>query len=68
MIRRLRLKFVALSMALVTIVLAAVFLSVFFAMRGNVQRLSRQLLQQVAEDSSYNGSGRTDLRHLLQSG
>ena len=56
MIRRLRLKFVALSMALVTVVLAAVFLSVFFAMRGNVQRLSRQLLQQVAEDSSYNGS------------
>lgn len=62
MIRRLRLKFVALSMALVTMVLAAVFLSVFFATRGNVQRLSRQLLVQVAEDGAYTGSGRTDLR------
>lgn len=57
MIRKLRLKFVAICMALVTAVLAAVFLSVFFAMRQNVRDLSRQLLYRVAQDSAYSLGG-----------
>ena len=44
MIRKLRLKFVVICMALVTAVLAAVLSSVFFALRQNVQDLSQQLL------------------------
>ncbi|MDO4315828.1 MAG: HAMP domain-containing sensor histidine kinase [Oscillospiraceae bacterium] len=57
MIRKLRLKFVAICMALVTAVLAAVFLSVFFAMRQNVRDLSRQLLYRVAQESGYSLGG-----------
>ena len=57
MIRSLRLKFVAICMALVTAVLAAVFLSVFFAMRRNVEDLSRQLLYRLAQESSYAPGG-----------
>lgn len=53
MIRKLRLKLVAICMAMVTAVLAAVFLSVFFAMRRNVEDLSRQLLHRVAQESGY---------------
>lgn len=50
MIRKLRLKFVAICMALVTVILAAVFFSVFLAMQQNVENLSRELLHQVLED------------------
>ncbi|WP_298029916.1 cell wall metabolism sensor histidine kinase WalK [uncultured Dysosmobacter sp.] len=57
MIRKLRLKLVAICMAMVTAVLAAVFLSVFFAMRRNVEDLSRQLLHQVAQESGYTLGG-----------
>lgn len=57
MIRKLRLKLVAICMAMVTAVLAAVFLSVFFAMRRNVQELSRQLLFRVAQESGYSLGG-----------
>lgn len=53
MIRKLRLKFVAICMTMVTAVLIVVFLSVFFAMRSNVQSLSRQLLHRVAQESAY---------------
>lgn len=53
MIRKLRLKLVAICMAMVTAVLAAVFLSVYFAMRQNVRDLSRQLLYRVAQESAY---------------
>ena len=41
MIRKLRLKFVAICMALVTAVLAAVFFSVYFSMARNISDLSR---------------------------
>ena len=47
MIRKLRLKFVAICMALVTAILAAVFFSAYFAMQRNIEDLSRQLLHQV---------------------
>lgn len=49
MIRKLRLKFVAICMVLVTAVLAVVFLSVFFATQRNIRELSRQLLYQVIQ-------------------
>ncbi len=49
MIRKLRLKFVAICMLLVTAILAAVLLSVYFAMQRNIQDLSRQLLYRVIQ-------------------
>ena len=56
MIRKLRLKFVAICMALVTAVLAVVFLSVYFTMERSIETLSRQVLYRVAQDSVYGGS------------
>jgi len=53
MIRKLRKKFVAISMLLVTAVLAAVFLSVFLSMQRNVENLSREVLHRVAQESSF---------------
>lgn len=47
MIRKLRLKFVAICMALVTAVLAVVFLSVYLATQRNIVDLSRQVLHRV---------------------
>ena len=49
MIRKLRLKFVAICMVLVTAILAVVLLSVYFAMQRNIQDLSRQLLYRVIQ-------------------
>lgn len=49
MIRRLRVKFVAICMALVTAILAVVFISVYVSMQRNVEDLSRQVLHQVLE-------------------
>ena len=49
MIRKLRLKFVAICMALVTAVLAAVLFSMFVAIQRNVRDLSRELLFQVMD-------------------
>ncbi len=62
MIRKLRLKLVAICMAMVTAVLAAVFLSVYFAMRQNVQDLSRQLLYRVAQENAYSLGGQPSVR------
>lgn len=62
MIQKLRLKLVAICMAMVTAVLAAVFLSVYFAMRRNVQDLSRQLLYRVAQESAYSLGGQPSVR------
>lgn len=50
MIRRLRLKFVAICMALVTVVLAAVFSSVYMTAARNMESLSRQVLYRVLQD------------------
>ena len=47
MIRKLRRQFVAVCMALVALVLAAVFGSAYHAVRQNIEDLSRQMLQQV---------------------
>lgn len=55
MIRKLRLKFVAVCMAMVTAVLAVVCVSIFAALRGNVEDLSRQLLHRVIQEG---GGGR----------
>lgn len=50
MIRKLRLKFVAICMALVTAVLAVVCFAIFAALRGNVEDLSRQVLHRVIQE------------------
>ena len=47
MLRKLRLKFVAICMALVTAVMAVVFVSVYVSMERNVESLSRQVLHRV---------------------
>jgi len=49
MIRKLRLKFVAICMALVTAILAVVFLSVYVSTRQSARELSRELLRQVVQ-------------------
>lgn len=56
MIRKLRLKFVAICMVLVTAILAVVLLSVYFAMQRNIQDLSRQLLYRVIQQSASHRS------------
>ena len=57
MIRKLRLKFVAICMALVTAVLAAVICSVYLAVEQNIEDLSQQVLIRVLrEDAVYSGS------------
>ena len=56
MIRKLRLKFVAICMVLITAVLAVVLLSVYFAMQRNIQDQSRQLLYRVIQQSASHRS------------
>ena len=56
MIRKLRLKFVAICMALVTAILAAVFFSVYFSMARNISDLSRQVLYRVVQEEPVRGS------------
>lgn len=51
-IQKLRLKFVVICMALVTAVLAVVFLSVYVAMQRNIEDLSRQLLHRVVRQDN----------------
>ena len=60
MIRKLRLKFVAMCMALVTAVLAVVCLAIFVALRNNVEDLSRQLLHRVIQEEPFPGGGRRE--------
>ena len=55
MIRKLRLKFVAICMALVTAILAAVFFSVYFSMARNISDLSRQVLYRAVQEESVGG-------------
>lgn len=61
MIRKLRLKFVAVCMAMVTAVLAAVCFSVFAALRTNVEDLSRQVLHRVIQEASLPGGGQKEI-------
>ena len=51
MIRKLRLKFVAICMLLVTAVLAVVLLVNFVSLKQNVERLSSQVLHRVMEET-----------------
>ena len=53
MIKKLRRKFVAVCMALVTLVLAAVFLSVYFAVEQYIEAVSRQVLYRVIQEETY---------------
>ena len=58
MIKKLRWKFVAVCMTMVTAVLAVVFFSIYVAMRDNTAALSQELLSQVVEqDDFYAGGG-----------
>lgn len=58
MIRKLRLKFVGVCMAMVMAVLAAVLFSLYVALQQNVEDLSRQVLRRVMqEDTGFRGGG-----------
>jgi two-component system sensor histidine kinase CiaH len=52
MIKKLRLKFVAVSMLLVTAVLLVVFLSMYTSARRNIQHTTRELLQRVISENT----------------
>ena len=56
MIRKLQIKFVAMCMALVTVVLAATFLSAFLTAQKNIEAISHQVLARVIQESSSNGA------------
>lgn len=56
MIQKLRLKFVAICMALVTSVLAVVFSAVFLSVGQNIERLSQQVLHQVIQEEMVGSS------------
>ena len=61
MIRKLRLKFVAVCMALVTAVLAVVCFAIFAALRGNVEDLSRQVLHRVIQEEALPGGRKPEV-------
>lgn len=65
MIKKLRLKFVAVCMAMVTAILSMVLFSVYTAVERNVEELSRQVLRRVIEDS---GLGRAPKEYGLEFG
>lgn len=50
MIRRLRLKFVCINMAIVTLMLCAIFAMVFFFTRANLERESIGVMQALAQE------------------
>lgn len=52
MIKKLRLKFVAVSMLLVTAVLVVVFLSIYTSARRNLQHTTRELLQRIISEDT----------------
>ena len=61
MIRKLRLKFVAVCMAMVTAVLAVVCFAIFAALRGNVEDLSRQVLHRVIQETDLPGGRKPEV-------
>ena len=61
MIRKLRVKFVAICMALVTAILAVVFVSVSLSMARNISDLSRQVLYRVSQEETIGGMTRPDI-------
>ena len=56
MIRKLQLKFVAIFMSLVTVVLAGVSFSVYSSAESSMEATSREVLQRVIEEAAYAGS------------
>ena len=62
MIRKLRMKFVAVCMLLVVVFLSALFGLVYFSVEHSVETLSRQVLYRVIqEESSGGGIRRPDI-------
>ena len=61
MIRKLRLKFVAVCMAMVTAVLAVVCFAIFAALRGNVADLSREVLHRVIQEEALSGGRKPEI-------
>ena len=61
MIRKLRLKFVAICMAMVTAVLAVVCFAIFAALRGNVADLSREVLYRVIQEEALSGGRKPEI-------
>ena len=61
MIRKLRLKFVAVCMALVTAVLAVVCALIFAALQGNVEDLSREVLHRVIQEEALPGGRKPEI-------
>lgn len=55
MIRRLRLKFVCINMAIVTLILCAIFAMVFFFTRANLERESIGMMQALAQEPMRTG-------------
>lgn len=63
MIQKLRLKFVAVCMLMVTAVLAVVFASVYSSAERNIEQTSRQLLQRVISEQAVSAPGKGDTKH-----
>jgi len=61
LIRKLRLKFVVVCMAMVTAVLAVVCFAIFAALRGNVKDLSRQVLYRVIQEDALHSGRRPEV-------
>lgn len=57
MIRKLRLKFVAICMVLISAVLAVVLMTVYISAERNIEKLSQQVLEQVITEDSHITSG-----------
>ena len=53
MIRKLRAKFVAICMALVTAVLLVVLLAVYYSVQQNISALSDQTLRRALQEDSF---------------
>ena len=61
MIQKLRRKFVAICMAMVTAVLAVVFCSIYYSVQQNIETLSEQVLHRVVREDNRNGISRPDV-------
>ena len=53
MLKKLRIKFICINMALITIMLAVIFCLVIHFTRGSLEQSSRQMLQEIAADPLY---------------
>lgn len=63
MIRRLRMKFVCINMAIVLVMLCAMFLTVYFMTRQNLERRGVDFLKTAAEDPSLLQTSAEELLH-----